>query len=147
MRVAPGSRVRLHLSITLADGTVAESTFNDQPLTIIIGDGTLDEGLELALTGLIAGEQQTLTLMPGQAFGMPDPAAVRQVPLSDFPSGLAIEAGVIVGFTSPEGEEIAGTVVSVGDQQAEVDFNHPLAGKQIIFTAKILSIESPGELS
>ena len=143
MQIAPGSQVMLHLSLALSDGTVVENTFEDEPIVFVLGDGTLDEGLELALYGLNPGDTQTLTLMPGQAFGMPDPAAVNHVPITVFPETIQIETGSVVGFTSPDGEELAGTVIAVGTEDVEVDFNHPLAGKEIVFTVKVLSVEIP----
>lgn len=143
MRIVPGSLVSLHLSITLVDGSVVENTFDDEPVTFTLGDGSLDEGLELALIGLKSGDQQSLTLMPGQAFGMPDPEAVRHIPLSAFHEELSPQPGVIISFSSPEGEELVGTVKEVRDETVEVDFNHPLAGREIIFKVEVLSINNP----
>lgn len=142
MQIAHGLHIQLHFSLSLADGTEIESSFDDQPVSFTLGDGTFDKGLELALIGLRAGDRQTLTLMPGQAFGMPDPAAVQSVPVSMFPVDMAIEAGVIVGFSGPEGEENAGTVMNVSEGEIEVDFNHPLAGQEIVFRVEILAVAS-----
>ncbi len=144
-RITIGSRVSLHFSLSLTDGTVADSSFGGEPVSVVIGDGSLDRGLELALIGLRPGDHQTLTLMPGQAFGMPDPAAVNHVPRDSFPAGMAPEPGQIIGFSTPDGQEIAGAVIEVGDEEVEVDFNHPLAGREIVFEVEILSVEDPGE--
>ena len=59
---------------------VAESTFDDEPVELVIGDGTLVHGLEVALYGMRAGQRQTLTLAPVQAFGERDPEAVGWLP-------------------------------------------------------------------
>lgn len=140
MQIVYGSQVRLHLSIALADGTVVENTFDDEPVTFTLGDGSLDEGLELALLGLKTGDQQSLTLMPGQAFGMPDPEAVRNLPLNAFREELSPQPGAIIAFSSAEGDELVGTVRQVKDEEVEVDFNHPLAGHEILFKVQVLSI-------
>ena len=71
MQITVGSRVTLHFALRLSDGWVAESSFDGEPVSFVMGDGTLDKGLELALYGLKTGDRQTLTLMPGQAFGAP----------------------------------------------------------------------------
>ena len=142
MQIAPGSQVTLHLSIVFPDGTVVENTFDDEPVSFTIGDGFLDEGLELALIGLKAGDQQILTLMPGQAFGLPDAGLVKLVPLSDFHEDMPLEPGVIIAFSLPEGEELAGTVREVRDEEVEIDLNHPLAGHKIIFTVEVLAVEN-----
>ena len=144
-QIQPGSRVRLHLAIRLADGTVAESSFGDEPLEIVIGAGTLAPGLELALYGMRPGQRQTLTLHPEQAFGNRDPEAIGWLPRSRFPADMKLEPGALVGFTGPAGEEVAALVVAAEADRVQIDFNHPLAGKPIIFESEILSVEPPPE--
>ncbi len=138
--ISPESTVTLHLSLTLEDGTVAESTFDDEPLTFILGDGTLVEGLELGLYGLRPGDTQRLSLFPEQAFGLRDPEKVHRLPRADFPAEMALEPGCIIGFDTPEGEELPGMIVSTDDTSVEVDFNHPLAGRVLIFDVEIIDV-------
>lgn len=138
--ISPESTVTLHLSLSLEDGTVAESTFEDEPLTFTMGDGTLEEGLELGLYGLKAGNTQRLVLEPGQAFGLHDPARLHQLSRSEFSTELELEPGVIIGFDTPSGEELPGTIVSLTDETVEVDFNHPLAGRVIVFEVEIITV-------
>ena len=137
--ISPGSTVTLHLSLTLQDGTVAESTFEDEPLTFTMGDGTLVAGLELGLYGLRPGTTQRLELYPEQAFGLRDPGKVHELPRADFAVEL-LEPGNIIGFDTPAGEELSGTVITVGDATVEVDFNHPLAGRVVIFDVEIIDV-------
>ena len=138
--ISPESTVTLHLSLALEDGTVAESTFEDEPLTFTMGDGTLVEGLELGLYGLKAGDTQRLVLEPEQAFGLHDPAKLHQLSRSEFSRELELEPGVIIGFDTPSGEELPGTVVSLTDAVVEVDFNHPLAGRVVVFEVDIIAV-------
>ena len=134
------STVTLHLSLMLEDGTVAESTFDAEPLTFTMGDGTLVHGLELGLYGLRPGDSQRLTLYPEQAFGLRDPGKVHRLPRADFGADIELEPGLIVGFETPEGEELPGAVVSLDADSVEVDFNHPLAGRNIIFDVEIIDV-------
>ena len=138
--ISPESTVTLHLSLALEDGTVAESTFDDEPLTFTMGDGTLVEGLELGLYGLKAGATQRLVLQPEQAFGLHHPDKRHQLARADFSAGLQLEPGVIIGFDTPSGEELSGTVVSLADETVTVDFNHPLAGRVVVFEVEIISV-------
>lgn len=144
--IVTGSEVTLHFRITLPDGTEALSTFGEEPLTVVIGDGTLRGGLELALYGLKAGDTQRLTLEPDQAFGFHDEALIHQMPRSDFPDDMTLEEGQVIGFTAPSGDEAAGSVMAVGEDQVTVDFNHPLAGKQVTFEVEILAVGRPRPL-
>ncbi|MBI5462899.1 MAG: peptidylprolyl isomerase [Gammaproteobacteria bacterium] len=141
----PGSRVRLHVALTLADGTVAESTFDSEPLELVIGDGTLVKGLEIALYGLRPGQRQTLTLHPDQAYGARDAEAVGWLPREQFPADMPLQPGTLVGFVGPQGEEVAALVLAVEAERVQIDFNHPLAGKPIVFETEILAVEPPAE--
>ena len=138
--ISPESTVTLHLSLTLEDGTVAESTFDDKPLSFTLGDGTLIEGLELALYGLRPGDKQRLSLSPEQAFGLHDPEKVHRVPRADFPADMVLEPGCIIGFDTPTGEELPGMVMAAGAADVEVDFNHPMAGHVVIFEVEIIDV-------
>jgi FKBP-type peptidyl-prolyl cis-trans isomerase SlpA len=140
-----GSRVVMHYSITLPDGTVADSTAEDEPLAFTIGDGTLLPGLELALYGLKAQDTQTLTLTPDQTFGYPDPSNIHEMPLSDFPPEMQPEPGQIIEFTTPGGDSLPGTITEVSDQSARVDFNHPLAGLELRFSVQVLEVDNRGD--
>jgi FKBP-type peptidyl-prolyl cis-trans isomerase SlpA len=138
--IGPGSRVTLHLSLTLEDGTVAESTFGEMPHRFTLGDGSLLPGLEFALYGLRPGATQRLVLSPEQAYGQRDPAQIRRLPRAGFDAAITLEPGVIIGFENPQGEELAATVLAVEGDSVEVDFNHPLAGHAITFAVEILEV-------
>ncbi|RRQ21325.1 FKBP-type peptidyl-prolyl cis-trans isomerase [Thiohalobacter thiocyanaticus] len=138
-----GCRVSLHVRIRTADGRVVEDTFDEAPLELVMGDGTLHPNLELGLYGMKAGQEQTLTLSSRQAFGERDPANVHWLDRADFPADIEPEPGLIIGFATPEGEEIPGSVLEVEAERVRVDFNHPLAGKPIHFDARILKVELP----
>lgn len=139
--IAPGSEVTLHLSLATTSGFEALSTFGEEPETLVMGDGTLAEGLELALYGLRAGDTQTLTLTADQAFGQRDKTKIYQLPRDSFPSGEEPEPGQVIGFTSPQGEELAGTILEVSEGEVTVDFNHPLAGTEVVFRVEILDVK------
>ncbi len=139
-RIGIASTVTLHLSLTLEDGTLAESTFGEQPLTFTMGDGSLVHGLELALYGLRPGDTQRLELYPEQAFGLRDPEKIHRLPRSRFRPDMELEPGLIIGFTSNDGEEIPGAILSFDEASVEVDFNHPMAGHTLVFEVEILDV-------
>jgi FKBP-type peptidyl-prolyl cis-trans isomerase SlpA len=130
----------MHFALGLPDGTEAVSSFGSEPLIFRMGDGTLSEGLELALYGLRAGAEQTLRIDGSMVYGPRDESNVHAVPLQRFPHAIRPEPGLVVAFTTAEGEEVAGTVLDVSADAARVDFNHPLAGREIVFRVQILSV-------
>jgi len=136
------SLLLMHYSIALTNGTEIESSFDNEPVEVGMGSGVLTEGMELALYGLETGDRQTLTLTPEQGFGLRDEKNIHMMPLSDFPPDLKPESGLVFEFETPDGEDILGTVLTVKDDAAEVDFNHPLAGQPLVFTVEILDINN-----
>ena len=136
------SLLLMHYSIALTNGTEIESSFDNEPVEVGMGSGVLTEGMELALYGLETGDRQTLTLTPEQGFGLRDEKNIHMMPLSHFPPDLKPESGLVFEFETPDGEDILGTVLTVKDDAAEVDFNHPLAGQPLVFTVEILDINN-----
>lgn len=131
----------MHFSITLEDGTVAETTRNDnESHEFTLGDGSMIEGLELALMGLKAGDKQTIRIGPGDAFGYPDQDKIHWMDCGEFGDTMKLKRGVIIGFTTPSGEELPGLVLMVEDDRVQIDFNHPMAGHEITFETEILEV-------
>ena len=144
-KIGPGSRITLHLSLSTQEGFEAISTFGEEPATLVLGDGSLTQGLELALYGLEAGDRQSILLESKQAFGPRDEGKVRQMPKSDFPADMELKPGLVVGFDTPNGTEVAGIILEVGSDEIKVDFNHPLAGKDVLFKVEILEVSQPAD--
>jgi len=136
------SLVLMHYSIALTDGTVIESSFDDEPVEISMGHGDITEGMELAIYGLKEGDSQTLTFTAEQGFGPRDEDNLHDMPLSDFPEDLPPGTGLSYSFESPDGDDIPGTVVRIKKDAAEIDFNHPLAGQEIVFSVEILGVNN-----
>ena len=97
-------------AITLEDGTVAEDSFDGDPLEFTMGDGTLNKGLEMGLYGMKAGEEDTMTMSPEQTFGFHDPDNIHDMPLTDFDPAMDLQEGIIIGFTTPAGDEVSGMI-------------------------------------
>ena len=140
-RIEPGRRVVMHFSLTLADGTVAEDTFNESPFEFTVGDGVMVAGLEYALYGLTAGEEQTVTMTPAQTYGRRDPNNIHTIPLAKFPADLAPQEGQVIAFTAAGGVETPAAIKEVTADRVTVDFNHPLAGHNLTYRVKILSVD------
>ncbi|HIE55297.1 MAG TPA: peptidylprolyl isomerase, partial [Chromatiaceae bacterium] len=101
--IQPGSRVKIHFTLSLEDGTEALSTLEEEPLECVLGDGTLREGMEMALYGLRAGEEQLITLSPEQGWGSRDPELVHNLPRSDFPQEMSLQPGLTIAFDTRDG--------------------------------------------
>ncbi len=133
------SRVRMHYSLRLENGFEVDAAQGDEVLEFQLGDGTLLPGLEQLLLGLKAGDACRFGVPPEQAFGERDPAALQRMPRESF-GELSLEEGQVIGFNTPTGDELPGTVRSIDGDFVEVDFNHPLAGHHLDFEVSILEV-------
>ena len=139
-KIKTGSRVEMHFRISLENGFVADDTFKEEPHIFESGDGSLVPALDEFLLGMEAGDEGQLTLNPDQGFGFIDEGNIHQVPKSNFPSDTILAKGQIVGFVSPAGDEVPGTIVAINDDQLTVDFNHPFAGHVVTFDVAIVDV-------
>jgi len=139
--IQPGSHVTLHYTLSLADGTVVDSTREAEPIAFEIGSGMLIEMLEKYLFGLHAGEQRRFEISAAESQLPASAEAIQTMARSDFPAQLALESGQVLGFVMPSGEEVPGLIVSISDTEVVVDFSHPLAGRDLVFEVEILAVE------
>jgi len=136
------SHVTLHYRVSLEDKTELESSFGDEPLEFTMGEDTLTEGMELSLLDLKTGDKQSITLSPEQTYGYRDPENIHSINPADFPDEIIPERGQVIAFDTPAGDDINGVVLDVSDDNISVDFNHPLAGNNLIFEVEILKVRN-----
>lgn len=141
LTIGAGCEVTMHFTLALEDGTIADASVDGEPMVFKIGDGTLIEGLEMVLYGLKAGDKQSLSIEPRDTFGFPDDENIHTMPRSEFSDELNIEEGMIIGFSTPSGEEIPGAIMEIKEDEVKVDFNHPLAGHEVVFSVEIVGIK------
>lgn len=134
------SRLMLQFKMELEDGTLVESNFDEDPIEFQIGDGSLTSGMEDLLLNKAEGETVSATLSPELGFGLPDENNIHSMPISDFPDDMPPELNQVIAFDGPDDTEILGTIVDIKKDEVDVDFSHPLAGRTITFTAKIVEI-------
>jgi len=146
-RIAQGSQVALHFSVALENGVEIDNTRSyPEPVSLVIGDGNLLEGFEKALMGLRAGDRRTVHLPPEDAFGQWNPDNVQLFDTVQFvKTGEGRpEVGTMMEFQDKGGGTLAGVVKSVNDDKVEVDFNHPLAGRNVVFEVEIAKVTPAG---
>ena len=142
VRIGPDTRVTLHFAICLASGEEIDTTRRGNAATFRFGDGNLLPGFEAALVGLAKGDDEQLPIAACDAFGEWKPENYRVMPKRDFGhiTDVELEPGLVVSFGAADGE-LPGVVKAVSTDEVEVDFNHPLAGKDVLFDVSILDVE------
>ncbi|KEF29707.1 FKBP-type peptidyl-prolyl cis-trans isomerase slpA [Marinobacter nitratireducens] len=141
LAVDKGTRVKLHFALKFRGGEVIDSTFEKEPATLEIGDDNLPENFEVYLMGMSAGDRQSYEVPPEKAFGQHNPSNVQTFKRHEFSADMVLEPGVMISFADARQSELPGVVSRVEGDEVEVDFNHPLAGRTLIFDVEIIDVE------
>jgi len=140
--ISENSEVILHFDLKLSDGSAVDSTrVNNKPAKMVVGDGSLTPNFEKCLIGLKVGDKKAFSINADDAFGMPNPDNIYHVDRSKFSADTELKEGMIMGFAQPDGSELPGVIRSIAGHSVTVDFNHPLAGQDIVFDVEILEVK------
>jgi FKBP-type peptidyl-prolyl cis-trans isomerase 2 len=155
MAITTGDTVTIEYTGRLDDDTVFDTTDEDvaeeaglleqqpnrefEPLTVEVGEGNLIEGFENGLIGLEAGDSETLTIPPEEAYGTESAGQTREFTREQFESMVGQEAAEGMQVQAQGGA--SGTVSAVEDDTVVVSFQHPLAGETLTFEIEVLSVE------
>ena len=139
--IGPNCKVELHFSLKLADtGELVDSTFEKKPAELVIGDGNLPAAFEAVIHGMKAGDRKIERIEPKDGFGQYNPSNVQRIPKDQFDPSVELSEGLVVSFQDKAKSELPGVVVTIDDTMVTVDFNHPLAGRDLYFEVEILSV-------
>lgn len=134
--IGKGKKVAIEYTLTLDDGSTVQSNVGSTPLDYVAGEGQIIPGLETALDGKAARERVKVRIPAEQAYGLPDPQKMQEVPLDKIPED-ARQVGTLLGAQGFDGPI---RVAEVRPDVVVLDFNHPLAGKALTFDVLVLSI-------
>jgi peptidylprolyl isomerase len=135
-----GDTVKIHYTGKFDDGTEFASSVNDDPLQFTIGEGQVIPGLELAVTGMRAGEAKTTQILADQAYGPYQEHKVVEVNRNRFPAHLDLQIGTVLRMRKAGGEKIRRLVTTISETRVTLDGNHPLAGEDLTFDLQLIEI-------
>lgn len=139
-KIMQGSKVTLHYTGTLDDGSVFDSSEGREPLTFTVGEHQVIRGFEDGVLGLAVGQEKKIDITPDKAYGEKHAQLIQQVPKELF-KDFSPEKGQQIGLMGKDGRQMMATVAEISSTHVTLDLNHPLAGKNLHFSVKIVSIE------
>ena len=143
-RIGPNKVVTLHFAVCLANGQLLDTTRErEHPVSFTVGDGSLLEGFEKAIFGLKAGDKRSIFIEAKNGFGEWQEGNVQTFDKNLFTDELSV--GLVVSFADKSKAELAGVVKEITEQQVTVDFNHPLASRDLLFEVDIISVRDISE--
>ena len=136
-----GRRVRVHYRGTLNDGTQFDSSYDrGEPLEFVCGAGMMIRGFDAAVAEMAPGAVVDVHLMPEEAYGPVDPAAVFTLPIARLPGSEALEVGQQVYLTGAYGQPFPVKVAAKDEVNITLDANHEMAGKELNFRIELVEI-------
>ncbi|HEY3313429.1 MAG TPA: peptidylprolyl isomerase [Anaerolineales bacterium] len=139
LKVQDGHVVSMDYTLRV-DGEILDSSSGHEPLEFLQGAGNIIPGLEHELYGMVLGESKNVIVQPEDGYGLVDPEAFVEFPRDQFPANIPLEAGVELQVTNENGQPMSARIDSVGADSVKLDFNHPLAGKELHFDMKIVGL-------
>lgn len=139
--VEEGDKVHVLCEVKLEDGKVYYKTEKKKPIGFIVGEGKFFSAIENKLMKMKEGETKVITLEPKDAFGLHNDDLVVETPKDNFRSNADIDIGSRVKLNTASGQTVHGTIIEIKDDVYAVDFNLPLAGRKVVFSVTVVSIE------
>ncbi|MCN4145043.1 MAG: peptidylprolyl isomerase [Thiohalomonas sp.] len=140
-KVDDNSTVSIYFSLTLPDGTPFDATQDGEPMTFTMGDSSMIPPLEEVILGLSVGDKQQVSLDPRDTFGFPDEENKHWMNKPEFDEDMELEEGLMIEFGTPAGDQVPGIILELTEDKVLVDFNHPLAGHEVIFSVEVIDIK------
>lgn len=147
LKAGPNRQVTITFSLSLMDGQLIDRC--DTPATFNWGDESLLPALEKAMLGLEAGAKRSLFVQAREAFGEVNPDNIQYFKpdqLADMQ--VTPDVGLLVSFnddhrTNMGESDVSGVITSIDADWITIDFNHPLAGRDLNFQFEIHAVSMP----
>jgi FKBP-type peptidyl-prolyl cis-trans isomerase SlyD len=139
-RLAVEDDIVVTLAYTLkVDDQVVDTSDEGDDLQFIQGAGEILPALEEHLYGMQVGDSKQLTLQPMDGYGEVDPEAVVEIPREEF-AELPLKVGVELELKDEDNEIHYARVEAVSKENVTLNFNHPLAGKTLDFSVRVVGL-------
>jgi FKBP-type peptidyl-prolyl cis-trans isomerase SlyD len=139
LSVQDGCVVSMDYSL-FVEGKMIDSSAGQEPLLFLQGSGNIIRGLEQALYGMAIGQSKQVTVPAQDAYGELDLEAFTDVPRGQFPANIPLEIGLELGVRDETGRTLAAHIAHIDAEVVRLDFNHPLAGKELHFDVTITAL-------
>lgn len=127
---------------TLEDGTVFDDNESGEPLRVVMGGGAVMAPLMEALKEMGEGEERAVLVPASEAYGAYDPKGILTVARAQIQDGYDLKEGQSVMWRSKEKPQpVAVKVIAADEEVVRIDFNHPLAGKDLTYRIRVTRVE------
>lgn len=138
--IAEGHVVTIHYRLTLDDGSIADNSFDGEPLSYLHGAHNIVPGLERQLAGKNVGDSLQVVVEPKDGYGEYDPTNEQTVPKTAFPPNVELKVGMQFATRARTGQQIPVWVRALQGDNVVVSANHPMAGQRLNFQVEVVDV-------
>jgi FKBP-type peptidyl-prolyl cis-trans isomerase 2 len=135
-----GDTVKIHYAGKLEDGSVFDTSIDNDPLQFTIGEDQVIRGFEKGVTGMEINESKIITIPPDEAYGPRLEEMVLNIPVAEFPPDIEPKIGQQLQLSQENGQTTIAIVTQLSESNVTIDVNHPLAGETLIFDIQLIEI-------
>ncbi len=135
-----GDTIKVHFTGKLDDGTIFESSQEGKPLSFKVGNGEVIMGIDEAVIGMKAGQEKNIFISSDKAYGPIEKELKILIEKEKLPKDLEVKKNYMLQIPNEDGKPYNVRVSDITENEIELDGNHPLAGKNLIFDLKVLEI-------
>ena len=139
MEIGKDCVVQFHYTLKDDLGETLESSHGGDPMAYLHGHSNIIKGLESAMEGKQQGDSFTVTVPPEEGYGHPKPGMEQRISVKHMMGAKRWKKGMS-GWVNTDKGQRQFTVLKVGKFMADVDFNHPLAGKTLVFDVEVQDV-------
>jgi FKBP-type peptidyl-prolyl cis-trans isomerase SlyD len=125
------------------DNEEIDSSKGQDPLQFLVGHSNIISGLEREMIGMKVGESKDVVIAPADGYGEFDEEAFVTVPRNEFPNDIPVEEGTELTVKDDSGQSRYARIDSIEGDKVTLNFNHPLAGDELHFNVKVVSLREP----
>jgi len=140
--MAIGQNKVVTMNFTLKDeqGKIIQTTNNNSPFQFLGGNQQILPKLEEEIDHMIIGSKKNVKIPAKEAYGEYSEQAVQQVSKNNFPKDIELEVGMEFIANSTKGEQMPFVVKEIKNEEVTIDYNHPLAGKDLEFDVELVDV-------
>lgn len=140
MAIEQNKVVTMNFTLKDDEGNVLDSTEKGGPFSYISGNNMVLPKLEDTVGGMLIGSKKNLKLEAKDGYGKYNEDALQVVGKENFPEDFVLEVGMEYMASGPDGVQMPFTICNIDGEEITIDFNHPLAGKNLNFDIELLNV-------
>lgn len=145
MPIGANKVVTIHYTLKDESGNLLDSTQGTSPFSFLTGHDQVIPKLEEEIETMLIGGKKNILISAEDAYGEYRDDLVHQINKENFPPDVELEVGMQFVTSAPDGTQMPFAIKQIDGDLVTIDFNHPLAGKNLEFEVELVDVRDATE--